>query len=249
MTDAYLARDSRKRSVVIRCLREELARKRKWRKSFLQGAEVLQNFDHPNIVKVVETKDEFPYYMVVEYVESKSLRSLILNKDPLIGSHRLFMLRQMASALYYIHQQGYLHLDFKPDNLLIREDASVVLIDFDLAIPRQSRPQKLKDLDGTPFYMPPESLRRHRVDDLCDIYAFGITAYEMINYHKPFQADTLKKARHAQANPTAKPIPFRSGLTNVPADLQNLVFKCLAKDPKDRYPSMSLVLKDLEDLV
>jgi serine/threonine-protein kinase len=249
MTDAYLARDAHKQPVVIRCLREDFARKHKWRKSFLQGADILGRLDHPNIVRLLETHDDFPYYMVVEYVESKSLRSLILNKDPLIDSHRLFMLRQMAAALYYLHKQGYLHLDFKPDNLLVRHDAAMVLIDFDLVTPRQKRPPRHRELDGTPFYMPPESLRSHRVNELCDIYAFGITAYEMINFHKPFQADNLKEARHAQANPSAKPIPFRSGLTNVPSALQNLIFKCLAKDPKDRYPSMSLVLKDLEDLV
>lgn len=249
MTDAYVARDTKKTPVVIRALREEFAKKRKWRNSFLESAAILSELDHPSIVRMRELHDSPPYYMVVEYIESKSLRSLILNKDPMIDAHRLSMLRQMASALYYMHSKGYLHLDFKPDNLLVRDDASVVLIDFDLATARMKRPPRLRELDGTPFYMPPESLRRRRVDELCDIYAFGITAYEMINYHKPFQADTLQLARRAQANPSSKPIPFRTGITNVPPALQDLVLKCLAKNPGDRYPSMSLVLKDLDDLV
>ena len=249
MAAIYIARDADKRIVVIRCLREDFAPRTKWRKSFLKGADILAKLDHPNIIRILEVHDRPPYYMVIEYVDAKNLRSLILNRDLLIETHRLLLLRQMASALYYIHSMGYLHLDFKPDNLLVRTDASVKLIDFDLVTTHQRRPARLRELEGTPFYIPPEALRNRRVDERADIYAFGVTAYEMINYYKPFHADTLGKARRAQHDPIVKPAAFRPSASDVPPALQSLIFKCLAKAPVDRYPSMSLVMKDLEDLV
>ena len=249
MTDIFMARDPKKRPVVIRCLRDEFAQQRKWRKNFIRGAEILQDFDHPNIVRLIELNpDSFPPYMVLEYLNAKTLRSLILAKDTLITDHLLVLLRQMASALYYVHSMGYLHLDFKPDNLLVAEDPHVTLIDFDLITPRSRRPFRVKELGGTLFYLPPEAQRHRRLGERADIYAFGVTAYEMVKFHKPFSGETVEEARKAQLDASTPPTPIQSKETSIHPGLESIILKCLAKVPDDRYPSMSQVLKALDSL-
>jgi serine/threonine-protein kinase len=155
----------------------------------------------------------------------------------------------MAMTLYYIHSRGFLHLDFKPENLLVRDSGQVVLIDFDLAIERKSRPVKIKNPPGTPAYLAPEVQKQHLVDERADIYAFGVTAYEMLCYHKPFEGLTLEEARAAQVNPRIPPRPIHKYKADVPPRLESIVLKCLAKPVEARYPSMSLVMKDLEALI
>ncbi len=250
MTDVFLARNKEHDRVVLRRLSPEFARKRKWRKAFLRGATILERLDHPNIIQILDcaVDDGIPY-MVLEYVESRTLRSLILAKDQLIADNLLSMMRQMAHALYYVHTMGYLHLDFKPDNLLVNDKARVTLIDFDLAIERRQKLTRYKKVDGTPFYLPPEALLHRRLDERADIYAFGVTAYEMINFHKPFRGDTLDQARAAQTRIAFAAEPLNLKATRLPPALESLILKCLAKDPEDRYPSMSSVLRALDQLV
>jgi len=250
MTRLYVALDSHRNRVVIRTLTDEWAKNRRVRKNFFHSAEIIELLNHPNIIKVIETGTENNVpYMVLEYVDSRTLRDLILYRDPLMTDNVLSLMRQLAAALLYIHNSGYLHLDIKPENILVRNDGHVVLIDFDLAIKSKRWSKKIKQLPGTPSYIAPETLTKHIVEESADIYSFGVVSYEMLTYHKPFEGDKIEQVRAAQIDPAIPPTRLRQHNPSVPKALESLVLKCLAKNPADRYPSMSLVIRDLEALI
>ncbi|MFH0954419.1 MAG: serine/threonine-protein kinase [Verrucomicrobiota bacterium] len=250
MTRLYVGLDSQQTRVVIRVLTDEWARRWKVRRNFFRSAEIMGQLNHPNIVRLIKTGYEgrIPY-MVMEYVDSRTLRDLILYRDPLLTQNVLSLMRQMATALFSIHSSGFLHLDLKPENILVRQDGHVVIIDFDLAIKKKPRPVKIKQLPGTPSYIAPETLTKHLVDECADIYSFGVTCYEMLTYHKPFEGDKIELVRAAQVDPNIPATRPRHHNPSVPAALESMILKCLAKDPADRYPSMSLVIRDLEAII
>ena len=249
-TRLFVALDDQRNRVVIRLLTEEGARSRRARKNFFHSAEVMSKLNHPNIVKLIKTGYEghIPF-MVLEYIESRTLRDLILSRDALLTQNVLSLMRQIAVALFYIHNSGFLHLDIKPENIVIQNDGHVVLIDFDLAIPTKRWFKRIRTLPGTPFYIAPETLTRRIVDEKSDIYSFGVTCYEMLTFHKPFEGDKIEAVRSAQVDPAIPPARLRQHNPAVPAALESLVLKCLAKQPADRYPSMSLVIRDLEVII
>ena len=250
MTRLFVALDSAQNRVVLRYLLENWARKWRFRKRFFHGAKVLSKLKHPQIVNLIKTGYEgrLPY-MVLEFVESRTLRDLILYRDPLLTQNVLSLMRQMATALFYIHSQGFLHLDWKPENILVRPDGHIVVIDFDLALKRKRRPTRVKELPGTPSYIAPEALTRRVVDERSDIYSLGVTFYEMLTYHKPFEGDKIEQVRAAQIDPNIPPTRLRQYNPAVPVAMESLVLKCLAKQPDDRYPSLSLVIRDLEAIL
>jgi serine/threonine-protein kinase len=161
----------------------------------------------------------------------------------------LSIMRQMAAGLNYVHLAGYLHLDFKPENIVVRNDGLVVLIDFDLATERKPKPIKLSPLPGTFSFLPPETINKGLVDDQTDIYSFGATCFEMLTGHKPFEGITVEDARRQQLDPRVSPRPLRLFHVQVPPAVERVIFKCLAHHQHDRYPSMSLVQRDLETMV
>jgi serine/threonine-protein kinase len=120
MTRLLLALDAHRRHVVIRYLMEEFAQRWSYRRHFFHGAKVIERLNHPHIARLIKTgyQDRVPY-MVLEYIESKTLRDLLLSKDHLLTDNTLSFMRQLATLLSYIHSAGYLHLDFKPENLLV----------------------------------------------------------------------------------------------------------------------------------
>lgn len=251
MAHLYVARDAGQNRVIVRVLREQYVRDRRIHKNFLYSAEILARLQHPNIVRLIKCgRDGRTPYMVLEYIESRNLRDLILHRDDLLAHNVLSLMRQMAPALAYIHNSGYLHLDFKPENLLVQEDGKVVLVDFDLVMVRKPKPVRIRqEPAGTPSYIAPEIFTQRLVDERADIYSFGVTCYEMLCYHKPFEAVTIEQARAAQIDPKIAPTALRHYNPAVPARLEAIVLKALAKRPEDRYPSMSLVVKDLEAML
>jgi len=250
MTHLYVAVDRHQQRVVIRRLRPDFLKDKRIRQGFLNGAEILSRIHHPNIVRLVKAglfHDE--PFMVVEYVESRNMKDLIQARSTLLANNVLTMFRQMAAALGHVHASGVWHLDFKPENLIVRDDGLLVLVDFDLAMPRSPKPVRLSPLPGTPAYLPPETLARNLVDDQTDIFSFGVSCYEMLSGRKPFEGITLEDARRNQIDPNIKPTRLSLHNVRVPAAMEALILKCLAKRQEERYPSMSLIIRDLETMV
>jgi serine/threonine-protein kinase len=250
MTDLFVANDRYGERVVIRTPKEEYARDRQLRTRFANCARVLRALDHPNIIKLREaTHWRREPFLVLDYVEARTLRDLVVHRDNLLTENVLSLMRQMAAALAHIHQRGYLHLDFKPENILVQSDGHVVLIDFDLAIPRKPHPIKLKHLPGTPSYLAPETATQRLVDERSDVFSLGVTFYEMLTFNKPFKGATTELRRAAQFDPVTPPTPMTEHGRSVPDSLERLLLKCLAKAPDSRYPSVGLILRDLEHLL
>lgn len=246
----YVAVDPDGFRVVIRTLKKKYAGNRRIRNKFLNGAEVLSGLEHPNIIRQLHYgRSNGTPYMVLEYVESCTLRELIIQRAPLLTENTFSLLRQMAESLYYLHSSGFIHLDFKPDNLLVTPYGLVVLIDFDLATNRPRSPVRMRESPGTPAYVAPEILTTQLADERADIYSLGVTAYEMIAFHKPFERTTQDESYMAQINPCVKPTPFKSHGVHPPPAVESLISKCLAKNPDNRYPAMSLVVKNLEAIL
>lgn len=250
MTYLYVAVDDQQKRLVVRRLKQDFIRDRKVRARFFQGAEILAKLHHPNIVRLVKAGyfHEEPF-MILEYVESQNMKELIQKKADMLRHNSLSIIRQLAAALSYVHISGYLHLDLKPDNVLIREDGLLVLADFDLAMERKPKPIKLSPLPGTFAYLPPETLNRQLVDEQTDIFSFGVTCYEMLTGHKPFEGVTPEDARRNQTDLHTPPMKFAMHNARVSPALESLIFKCLAKQKEARYPSMSLVSRDLETML
>jgi len=250
MTELYVARDRNDRRVVVRFPKDGYVRDRKLRANFAKAARILQSLDHPNIIRLVDFLEiHRTPVMVLQYVESRTVRDLLIKRDPLLTENGLSLIRQIAAALFHVHHRGFLHLDLKPENLLVEPDGHVWLIDFDLAIERRSKPVKLKQLPGTRAYLAPEAIRERKVDERTDIYSFGMTAYEMMTLHRPFEGETIDQILAAHLDPRLQPTPPRAHNSSIPPALEGLLLKCLAKLPDNRYPSMSLVIKDLEAIV
>jgi eukaryotic-like serine/threonine-protein kinase len=156
------------------------------------------------------------------------------------------ILIDMAGGLEHVHESGFMHLDFKPENVLVTRNGNVRLIDFDLAQPIPEKPVKLSKNPGTPGYMSPEQLKRGSVDPRADIFAFGVSAYELVTNRKPFPGETPEEILAAQMD-NSTPVPVREHNPEIPAALEKVILKCLAREPDRRYPFMSVLSRDLQN--
>jgi serine/threonine-protein kinase len=170
---------------------------------------------------------------------------LFARQDPVLVENVAQILIDMAAGLGHVHESGFMHLDFKPENVLVTPNGSVRLIDFDLALPIPEKPLKLSKNPGTPGYMSPEQLKREGVDPRADIFAYGVSAYELLTNHKPFPGETPAEILAAQLD-SSTPIPVREHNPEIPAALEKVILKCLARDPGKRYPFMSVLSHDLQ---
>ena len=150
----------------------------------------------------------------------------------------------MATGLEHMHENGYMHLDFKPENVLITRNAGVRLVDFDLAQPISEKPIKLSKNPGTPAYMAPEQLRGQGVTHRVDIFSFGVAAYELLTNQKPFPGDTPAEILQRQLDRSTFVTP-RTLNPDLPANVERIILKCLEAVPEKRYPFMGMMAREL----
>jgi serine/threonine-protein kinase len=245
--DIYMVTDRNDRPFALRVLLPgyRFSWGRIWR--FNHGCKVLSLLDHPHVIGYYgRGKERGLRYAVLEWVDGPNLREKILRTDPQLMPHLLRVLTGMAAALAHVHERGFIHLDFKPENVLVPRSFEPKLVDFDLARPRPARAQRLPTLSGTPAYLAPEQLAREPVDERADVFAFGVTAYEVITGKKPINANTQDEMLKKYANFNEHLVPLRSRVPGVPPQVDRVISKCLEKDVERRYPSMHLVLRDLQ---
>jgi len=251
LTDLYVCVAPNGKRVVVRFIREQYKHDRNMRKSFKKGLEILKELDHPGVVKVLEDGviKGVPY-MIIDYHESENLRECILHQNPILKAHSLTLVRQLAAALAYIHFMGYLHMDLKPENMLIKPTVDLLLIDFDLSLRHKgAKSVKMKVLPGTPTYLAPETLVHRTVEERSEVFAYGVAAYELLSGHKPFEANSVTEYKRAVVDPRVKAYPLHEYRSDISRKLEDVVMKCLSKNPLQRYPSMALVKRDLDALL
>ncbi len=247
MAEIWVATDSENQTVALRRLLPELHSDSVAKKRFRQGCEVLsQIHNHECVIGyIAHGKIQGTPYLTMEYVESSNLKLLEAQSDPVLAEQVGNILIDMATALEHVHESGFMHLDFKPENILVTRNGSIRLVDFDLAQPRPAQPKKFAKNPGTPAYMAPEQLLRQPYDHRVDIFAFGATAYELLTGRKPFPGETAEEILHKQLDRSDFASP-RDLNPDIPAALEKTILKCLEREPDKRYPFTSVVVVDLK---
>jgi eukaryotic-like serine/threonine-protein kinase len=248
MADIWFVTDGRGKPYALRKLKKELRFNFVARRRFLRGCEVLSKLNQSDfIVGYVEHgKADGTLYLLMDYVEAANLKELFARHDPVLTENVAQILIDMAVGLEHVHESGYMHLDFKPENVLVTRNGSVRLIDFDLAQPIPEKPVKMSKNPGTPGYMAPEQLQREPIDPRADIFAYGVAAYELVTNNKPFPGESPGEILAAQLNDSG-PVPVREHNPEIPVALEKVILKCLAREPDRRYPFMSVLVRDLQN--
>jgi serine/threonine-protein kinase len=248
MAEIWLVTDGRNRPYALRRLRSALRFNLLERRRFMRGCEVLSQLNQSEyIVGYVEHgKCEGTLYLLMDYLEAENLRQLVTRQDPILAENVAQILIDMALGLADVHESGYMHLDFKPENVLVTRNGNVRLIDFDLAQPIPEKPKKMSRNPGTPAYMAPEQLQRKPIDPRADIFAYGVAAYELLTNQKPFDGETPAEILAHQLD-LSGPVPPREHNSAIPLALERTILKCIERDPERRYPFMSVLVRDLQD--
>ena len=248
MADIWLATDERHKPFALRRIHERLRFNFGARRRFVRGAEILSKIgDHDNIIGYVEHgKIKRQLYLLMDYVEASNLKELYAQHDPVLLENVAQILIDMAAGLEHMHDNGFMHLDFKPENVLITRNGKVRLVDFDLAEPIPEKPRKAsKKNPGTPAYMAPEQLLGEPISFPVDIFAYGVAAYELLTNQKPFPGDTPGEILAKQVD-RSNFVPPRQYNADMPADLEKIILRCLERDPKRRYPFIGMMVRELQ---
>ncbi len=247
MADIWLATDSHNRAHALRLLRPEFSGDRVARKRFERGCDILASVQsHPGVIGYFEHgKIDGQIYCLMEYVEGANLKELYARHDPVLTENVAQIVLDMAEGLEHVHESGYLHLDFKPENVLVSRNAGVTLVDFDLAQPLADAPIKLTKNPGTPAYMAPEQLQGKPIDQRVDIFAFGVAAYELLTNQKPFPGEDINEILQRQLDRSQFATP-RQLNEDIPVGLERAIVKCIETEPNKRYPFMSVLVRDLK---
>jgi serine/threonine protein kinase len=247
MADLYIATNEANETLAVRRLRHTSVLDFTSRRRFVRGCEVLsQIHDHEFIISYMNHgKINGAYYLAMEYVEGDNLKMLSAQADPVIEENVGNILIESATALEHVHESGFIHLDFKPENIMISRNAALRLVDFDLSIPKPERPIKTKNNPGTPGYMAPEQLLREEIDHRVDIFAFGVMAYELLTGEKPFPGETPDEILRKQIDRSDFKEP-RELNPDIPVKVEQTILKCLEREPVKRYPFSSVLVRDLQ---
>jgi serine/threonine protein kinase len=247
MADIWLVTDKDQNTFALRRLHDDLRSDSTAKKRFLQGCEALAKIPpHDGIIGYYgHGKIDGTLYLTMEYVEGANLKLMYNDHDPVLLENVGNILIDMATGLEHVHESGYMHLDFKPENVLVTRNASVRLADFDLAKPIPKEPKKYSENPGTPAYMAPEQLSGKPIDQRVDIFAFGVAAYELLTNHKPFPGETAMEIHKRQLDRTTF-VPPREHNPDLPVNLEKVILKCLQEDPDKRYMFMPVLTHELK---
>lgn len=240
MAQVYLARDIRLgREVAVKVLDPKLAERPGFRERFMREARVAAALDHPNIVPLFDFDDKEALYLVMPYVSGGSLQDM-LPKAPLPIGEVVTYGSQIADALEYAHQRNVVHRDVKPANMLVHADGRLMLSDFGLAkivssTQKLAAPRNRPDA-GTPEYMAPEQVVGTS-DSRSDIYGLGVVLYLLLTGRLPFSGSSSQEVM--QAHLYKEPAPLRRYNPNVPAAMEMVVMRAMAKQPTERFQRAS----------
>jgi serine/threonine protein kinase len=246
MGDVYVAEDTNlERKVALKFLPPHYSQDSEFKARFQHEARAAAALNHPNIITVYELGEhEGRMFIVLELVEGKSLEQMIESGDVKLSvAMRIGV--QMCEGLGAAHEAGIVHRDIKPANILVDQSGRVKILDFGLAKSRRATAEtKVGTTVGTIQYESPEQGRGDTVDQRSDLFSLGVVLYELVTGRRPFGGEFTDAIRYAIANENPEPLArFKS---DVPEDLQRIIFKLLEKDPDLRYQTATGLLSDLK---
>jgi serine/threonine-protein kinase len=209
--------------------------------------EIAIQFQHERIVKTFEygktTKGET--YVLMEYLDGPGLNALIRAKAAKLKGRRLELMRQMGQALQVVHEAGYIHRDVCPRNFICTPNlASLKLIDFGLTVPATHQYMQPGNRTGTPNYMAPEILRRRPTDQRLDIFALGVTCFQLCTFELPWPGQDVS-GKAAVLHDTREPTNLLTLRPDLNPALADLIHACMSTDPSDRPSSVDQFLRQL----
>ncbi|UCG53199.1 MAG: protein kinase [Candidatus Latescibacterota bacterium] len=245
----YKAEDiSLKRFVALKFLPAELTRDVEARERFIQEAQSASALDHPNICTIHEIgqTDDDQMFICMTYYEGETLSERIKG-GPFPTKQAIDIALQIARGLSRAHESGIVHRDVKPANIVVTKRDEVKIVDFGLAkLAGQSKLTRAGTTVGTAAYMSPEQARAETIDHRTDIWSLGVVIYEMITGRAPFKGDHEAAVLYSIVNDEPEPLTeLRAG---VPAEIERVTTKALAKDPAHRYQHLGELQNDLETL-
>jgi serine/threonine-protein kinase len=213
---------------------------------FQREQEIGVAMEHPGVMKVFPAERHSRIYMVMEWVEGRLLRKILGETRKLPAERAVQIALRIADALEYIHTHGVVHRDLKPENIMVDGDDRIKLIDFGIAGKEGSRRltfAKLSQVMGTPDYISPEQVKGKRGDGRSDIYALGVMLYEMLTGKVPFQGPNPFAIMNDRLlnNPT----PPREVDPSISPQLQEIIYRALEREPRNRYGSAKEFAWDL----
>lgn len=247
MANVYLALDTiLNRKVAVKILRGDLAEDEKFVRRFQREAISASSLNDPNIVEVYDVgEDDGKYFIVMEYVEGKTLKQLIKKRGSLTLPEVIDIMLQLTSAIAHAHESYIIHRDIKPQNVIILEDGRVKIMDFGIAVALNAGElTQTNSVMGTVYYIPPEQANGGKADVKSDIYSLGILMYELVTGHVPFRGENPVEVAIKHMN---EPLPSICEYDpEMPQSIENIILKAAAKNPQNRYASAMEMHEDLK---
>lgn len=246
MANVYLAYDTiLDRNVAIKVLRGDLSNDEKFVRRFQREALSASSLAHPNIVEMYDVgEDDGVYYIVMEYVEGKTLKQLLKKRGTLTLSEAIDIMSQLTDGMAHAHDSYIIHRDLKPQNIMIKDDGQIKITDFGIAMALNSTQlTQTNSVMGSVHYLPPEQASGKGCTIKSDIYSMGIIFYELLSGSLPFRGENAVEIalKHMR-----EPLPsVREENSAIPQSIENIIIKSTAKNPKNRYDSARSMHEDL----
>ena len=246
MANVYLAYDTiLDRNVAIKVLRGDLANDEKFVRRFQREALSASSLSHPNIVAMYDVgEDNGLYYIVMEYVEGKTLKQLLKKRGNLTLSEAIDIMLQLTDGMAHAHDSYIVHRDLKPQNIMIQDDGQIKITDFGIAMALNSTQlTQTNSVMGSVHYLPPEQAAGKGTTIKSDIYSMGIIFYELLTGELPFKGDSAVEIALKQMK---EPLPDVHKLNpDIPQSIENIILRSTAKNPKNRYNDAKSMHDDL----
>ena len=248
MADVYLAFDTiLKREVAVKVLKSDMADDVVALERFKREAGAVTQLSHPNIVDVYDVGDDGDkHYIVMEYVKGYTLKQLIKKRGPIPYKEAVWLMKQLAGALMEAHRNNVIHRDIKSQNVLIKDDGTVKLSDFGIAMASGAMQITHQgSVIGSVHYLAPELAQGKQATMQSDIYSLGIVFYELLTGDVPYKADTPVQVALQHIKGTIPSV--RDFNPEIPQSVDNILIRATAKSPNQRYRNIALMLKDLNE--